>query len=380
MATKVKLRQKAISGNRQSLYLDFYPPIINPKTQELSRREVLKMYVYDKPRNPIDKIHNQETIRIAESMRQRRENELNKPEIYTGFEKEQLRLQDLGEKSFLEYFMKLARKRTDTNLGNWLSAYKYLEDFAGGQLKFSHVTEKYLVEFKEYLLSTKSNRSDKMSLSTNSAVSYFNKVKAALRQAYKDGYLSIDINARVESIKSEETRRSYLTLEEVIRLSKTECRDPLLKRAALFSALSGLRFSDIEKLTWSEIEFDESQGYILHFTQKKTKGIESLPISIDAYGLLGQPGESNEQVFKGLKYSGHVNDILSVWVKSIGITKHITFHSFRHTYATLQLSLGTDIYTVSKLLGHKDIKTTQIYAKVVDQLKRDAANKIRLTI
>jgi site-specific recombinase XerD len=79
-----------------------------------------------------------------------------------------------------------------------------------------------------------------------------------------------------------------------------------------------------------------------------------------------------------LKYTGHVNDTLSVWIKSVGITKHITFHSFRHTYATLQLSLGTDIYTVSKLLGHKDIKTTQIYAKVIDQLKRTAADKIKL--
>src|SRR5688572_9747070 len=104
MATKVKLRQKAITKNRLSLYLDFYPPIMNPKTNQLSRREVLNMYVFDKPRNPMDKIHNQDTMVIAEGLRQKRENELNKPEIYSGFEKEQLRLKELGEKSFLEYF------------------------------------------------------------------------------------------------------------------------------------------------------------------------------------------------------------------------------------------------------------------------------------
>jgi len=75
-----------------------------------------------------------------------------------------------------------------------------------------------------------------------------------------------------------------------------------------------------------------------------------------------------------------VNDVLSRWLDKSGIQKHITFHSFRHTYATLQLSLGTDIYTVSKMLGHKDLKTTQIYAKVVDQLKRDAADRIKLTV
>jgi site-specific recombinase XerD len=63
-----------------------------------------------------------------------------------------------------------------------------------------------------------------------------------------------------------------------------------------------------------------------------------------------------------------------------GITKNITFHCFRHTFATLQLSKGTDIYTVSKMLGHRELKTTQIYAKIIDQTKRDAANKIKLDL
>ena len=63
-----------------------------------------------------------------------------------------------------------------------------------------------------------------------------------------------------------------------------------------------------------------------------------------------------------------------------GITKNITFHCARHTYATLQLTLGTDIYTVSKLLGHKELRTTQIYAKVIDDKKKEAANKIKLDL
>ena len=63
-----------------------------------------------------------------------------------------------------------------------------------------------------------------------------------------------------------------------------------------------------------------------------------------------------------------------------GITKTITFHCARHTYATLQLTLGTDIYTVSKLLGHKELRTTQIYAKVIDDKKKEAANRIQLDL
>ena len=87
MTTKVKLRQKKISGNRQSLYLDFYPAIPHPKTGEPTRRAFLKLYLFDKAKSPIDKQHNKETLQIAESMRQQKENKLNKPEIYTDFEK-----------------------------------------------------------------------------------------------------------------------------------------------------------------------------------------------------------------------------------------------------------------------------------------------------
>ena len=88
MAIKVKLRDKDISGNRKSLYLDFYPAITHPETGEPTRREFLKMYLFDKAKNPIDKLHNKETLQLAEQIRQKRENYLNKPEVYTGFEKE----------------------------------------------------------------------------------------------------------------------------------------------------------------------------------------------------------------------------------------------------------------------------------------------------
>jgi site-specific recombinase XerD len=71
---------------------------------------------------------------------------------------------------------------------------------------------------------------------------------------------------------------------------------------------------------------------------------------------------------------------LSAWLKAAGITKKITFHCFRHTFATLQLTNGTDIYTVSKMLGHSNLKYTQVYAKVVDEKKDKAAQAIKLNI
>lgn len=407
MATKVTLRTKNISKGRQSLYLDFYPPIPHPETGELTRREFLGMYVYidkaelkktikelkqqgknidrlkklEKDLKPLTETqiqHNENTIKVADSIREKRQNQLNKPEIYSQYEKEKLRLKELGEQCFIEYFRTLANKRKASNHDNWVSALNYLEKFANGKLKFADLNEKKLNDFKEYLLTTKSVKSDKTTLSQNSAVSYFNKVKATLKQAYKDGILQADLNAKIAPIKQAETRRQYLTIEELNKLVKTPCNNDLLKRAALFSALTGLRFSDIQKLVWSELEFIEGEGYFLNFSQKKTKGVEYYPISEQAVSFMGERKEPIHQVFEGLEYSAYHNKHLFQWIGAAGITKDITFHCFRHTFATLQLFNGTDIYTVSKMLGHKDLKTTQIYAKIVDESKRKAADKIKL--
>ena len=401
MAIKVTLRQKPISKGRSSLYLDFYPAVLNIETGELTRREFLKMYVQDPikykkrtlPNGTVKQIpvysenpitnqsieqENSETLLIAEQIRLTRENYLKKPEIYNEFEKERIKIQEAGKQNFVDYFRKLAKKRKSSNYDNWNSALKYLEAFTNGTLIFADLNESVLEDFKEYLLTTKSTRSDKTTLLNNSAVSYFNKVKAALRQSFKDGILQTDLNAKVAPIKAAETRREYLTIEELNKLVEKPCNDPLIKRAALFSALTGLRFSDIQKLTWGEVEHVAGQGYYLKFQQQKTEGVEDHPINEQAYNLMGKRGEAASKVFEGLKYSAYQNKHLAQWIGSAGITKNITFHCFRHTYATLQIFFGTDIYTVSKMLGHKDLKTTQVYTKIANKLKQEAANKIHI--
>lgn len=328
--------------------------------------------------NSVHKVHNQNTLKTAKHIQHKRQNILDNPEIYSDHENQQLKLKERGEQNFVLYFKQLANVRKASNFDNWFSAYNYLETFTKGALKFADLDKKFCNDFKEYLLTTKSIKSSKTTLSQNSAVSYFNKVKASLKQAYKDGYLQNDLNAKIEPIKPAETQRNFITIEELNKLAKTNCNNPLIKRAALFSSLTGLRHSDIIKLIWGELEDIEGQGYFIHFKQQKTKGIEVLPISKQAYGLLGDPKQPIDKVFEGLTYSAYENKHLYQWLGAAGITKVITFHCFRHTYATLQLSKGTDIYTVSKMLGHRELKTTQIYAKIIDQTKREAADKIWL--
>lgn len=379
MAIKVTLRKRTISGKRQSLYLDFYPAIINPDNGKETRRESLGMYVFDSTRNPLDKTHNTNTLQLAEQIRQKRESDLNKPEIYNTLEQEQLKKNKRQDGNFIIYFKKLAEKKNESNRFIWLGSCDFLKLFKGDVLRFSDINTELCDEFREFLETTKSKKSDKMKLSANSIKTYYDKFRSALKQAYKDGYLSENIAEKTNAVKQAETQRNYLSLEELNTLVKTDCKSPEIKRQALFSALTGLRRSDIQKLTWGEVQHVKGSGYLIRFMQKKTGGSETLPITEQAFNLLGERKQSTDNVFTLIQETNQrENRHLTKWVLDAGITKKITFHCFRHTFATLQLSMGTDIYTVSKMLGHKDLNTTQIYAKIIDETKRTASNRIKL--
>ena len=143
----------------------------------------------------------------------------------------------------------------------------------------------------------------------------------------------------------------------------------------MFSCLTGLRKSDIEKLTWGEIRKQDDFTRIV-FKQKKTGGQEYLDISAQAAAYLGPRKNDDDRVFEGFTYGAWTSLELKRWAVAAGITKNITFHCGRHTFAVMMLDLGADIYTVSKLLGHRELSTTQIYAKVLDKNKQAAVNLI----
>jgi integrase len=363
----VILRKKKLVNGKLSLYLD----ISLPNEAVKRRKEYLKLYVVSNPKTKAERDTNKKTLLLAESIRSQKLLAIQQANY--GF----VPSGTAGNSNFIDYFSEQAEKRKASkgNYGSWDSVLKYLIKHSGHDLMFHEVTVSWLEDFKDYLKNrarTKSNTS----LSQNSCYSYFNKVRACLNQAMKDKMILYNPATDVKGFKQAETQREYLTLDELKKLSQTECQIPQLKRAFVFSALTGLRWSDIQKLTWKEVQHSNEQGWCIRFTQQKTKGVETLPIPDQARNLLGDEQQLDERVFKGLKYSAWHNMRLAKWVMQAGITKNITFHCARHTYATLQLTLGTDIYTVSKLLGHRELKTTQVYAKIIDEKKVEAANKI----
>ena len=368
----VKLREKVLANGNISLYLDIYR---NGKREY----EFLKLYLI-KERTAQDRKQNEQTLLTAQAIRSKRQIEIQNGEY--GFTKQFK--QDIP---FLQYYRKMCEERhqnpdSNGNWSNWHSCLKYLEVYCDEKTTFKDIDADWIEGFKEYLNTVEKNTYKRtknknselfQGLSQNSKVSYFNKLRACINQAFEERIIPVNPLRGVQGFKQEETERMYLTMDEVEKLAETPCNFPYLKNAFLFSCLTGLRKSDIEKLTWGDV-FKEGDRTRIIFRQKKTKGQEYLTINAKAEEYLGTRGNNNEKVFSGFKYGSWVLLELKRWVLSAGITKNITFHCARHTFAVSLLSKNVDIYTVSKLLGHRELATTQIYAKVMDQKKEEAVD------
>lgn len=363
--TKVSLRKRPITNGMISLYLDFYPAIRVQETNKVTRREYLGIYIYATPANRMQRDFNADMLNKAEAIRCMRVQALINEEF--GFLDKQKMNAD-----FLEYFRQFVKKK-DVKSDY---SYKHFEYFCNGQCRFKELTVDFCNRYREYLLEAHQLLRTDKPLHHNTACSYWRIFRGCLKRAHRDKYLKEDVNEYLDAIEERTPKKEFLTLEEVKRLKNTHCAFPVLKAASLFSCLTGLRFSDVENLKWENIEKASEGGYCIRITVVKTKDEFTLPISDEAYELCGTPQQCGK-VFKGFDRN-LVLSRLQPWLRAAGITKHITFHGFRHSFATLQIAAGTDIYTVSKMLNHKNVATTQIYADLVNEKKRESANKISL--
>lgn len=366
---KISIRKRKAKGGVIQLYLDIYTP--NDKQNRTNKS--LDLYLYENP-TPTQKKSNKETMDVAEKIRSKITLEL----AYNNNGLSDLNPKEKDSIDFITYFLVQTKNRYESknNYGNWDSVHKHLQNFCPKGIPINQVDTKWLTDFKIYL-QHKAKKKSNEHLSQSTLHSYFNKVKACLNQAYRDELIIKNPANNVKGFKEGEVQREYLTFEELQKVVEVTCEIPNMKTAFIFSCLTGLRWSDIVNLTWGDLQHSESDDYwLIRFRQQKTKGAETLPIQLQARNLLGEIGGKEDRVFKGLKYSAWHNLKLQQWVMKAGISKTITFHCARHTFATLQMTNGTDIYTISKLLGHRELKTTQLYAKIIDQKKIDASNAI----
>lgn len=363
---RIVIRQREMSDGGSSLYLDIH-------YRGKRTRELLKLYLVPE-KSRVAKELNKQTMAQAETIRSQRQIEMQSGEY--GFLHE-----FKTDTLFLPYFRELneSRKKSKKVKDHWGTTLHYLENYCDEFTTFKDITPRWLEGFMEYLNNTmlkpqsSSRKKDEevKGLSQNSKVGYFSPVKVCINKAYAERIIPHNPLKSIKGFKPEETERVYLTWEEVQKLNATKCKNPVLKRAFLFSCFTGLRKSDVFKLTWGEIQKLGDFTRII-FKQKKTGGQEYLDIPKQAEKYLGTPGENEDLVFKPFN-EGTISVDLKAWAKDAGINKVFTYHSSRHTFAVLLLYFGADIYTVSKMMGHRELETTQVYARVLDKKKQDAS-------
>ena len=369
----VRIREKVLGDGTISLYLDMYH-------KGNRKKEGLKLYIIPET-TPAAKLQNKNTRRLAEQIKAQRILDIQKDGLVDW---EKLKKSRITLVSWLEDFVTCEAQLSPSGVISKRNAKvrveEYLASIGKPDLRLADVDREFCRGFVAFLRTCKSHRG-KETISDTTARLLMYRIAAAMDKAVIEGLIPNNpfraLEAK-EKPKIKNARREFLTVEELKTLISTPCRYDIVKKAFLFSCFTGLRYSDMKSLLWSEVHTaaDGKTLYIEH-RQVKTKKTVTIPLSDEALRWMPKQQEGVDQVFHELKISTcTVEDVLKEWMKDCKIDKHITYHCSRHTAATTLLTLGANLYVVSKLMGHSSIQMTEVYAKIVDQKKVETMNLV----
>lgn len=364
----IRLRFKELANGNKSLYLDIYK-------DGKRAYEFLKLYLIPEV-DETAKVRNVNTLQAANAIKAQKIIELANDEagITKAFTRSKMLLID-WMKHYSDHKLKTGQSSQFSKQID--KAIKHLVKYKGEAVTMKDVDKAFCLGFIDYLNNAK--RKDGKPMAKVTTAGYFRCLNCALNLAVKEEIIPYNPITKINSddrIKIPESTREYLTIEEIKRLIASKCINEPTKQAYLFSCFCGLRLGDIQALTWGDIILDGKQ-WRAKIVMKKTQKTLYLPLSDEALKWMPERGEAKDtdKVFH-LPYATYINVVLKTWAQDSGITKTVTFHTARHTFATMMLTLGADLYTTSKLLGHTQVKTTQIYAKIVDKKKDEAVNLV----
>lgn len=383
-----KLMTKPIAnGKMQSLYLDYYlgrrleiDPVTGEGKEKVKRkRQYLNLRIYTNPTTPIERNHNDETLRQAEIMREdaRREYLNGK-----GFAFEVEKKKDVDFWSWEESYRRNYSKRDYRVINSALFGFReYLRSDSkckgfATTMSMQDITPELCSGFAEYLMNTHKGEG---------ATTYWQRFHKVISVAVSCGLIEKDPCTGIQVMADSETitRKEILTEEEAVRLM--QCHNDNLnqdvKRAFLFSMYTGMRFCDVQKLTWANIDTERK---VLEFVQSKTKHSSkkakvTQPLRDDVLTLAGEQANKDSKVFPMLPTTSNgANYALEDWMKSAGIKKHITWHCARHTFCTYAVAHTKDFNTVAALAGHSSPQITmKRYAHVLQEQERNVLNSLQ---
>jgi len=309
-----------------------------------------------------DKTTDKETMRLAEIARAKM-----MQRIFTG--EYDLTDKIAGKQTLTAFAEKLIMQKKG---GHLPKALRYIKEY-GGDIRLDAINDGWLNKFREWILKQEA-------LKQITAAHYFDAVCFVVRQAHKQRLIAHDPTINIKRIKEPEPLKTFLTKEELEKLAATPLGGELgaeVKKAFLFACMVGLRISDLQSLTWGDIQRTPDPTILKR--QQKTQAIVGIPINASAWAVIndGKLHKAEELVFPRLTASKtDTTQYIRAWAAKAGIQKKFGWHCARHTFAVLSLEKGTDIYTVSKMLGHTDLATTQVYAKATDGMKREAVKRL----
>jgi integrase len=286
----------------------------------------------------------------------------------------------LSELDFIQYFKEFADKK---NLPSYKACTKQIKEFVKQKyhisyIRFSEVNVNFCKRFKEFL----SKKIADKKLANQTAKTYLSVFAAALNNAYNDKLLPENPAARVR-IKLIEAKREFLTEEELKQFMLVETNFKEIKNAFLFAAQTSLRLGDIRNLRFNDIRRDKKDSNSMYIQQNKNKVISNIRLSKVAYEIYQEQLSKNSEgefVFNLPKSRSFINDKLRIMAEDAGIKKYIHFHVSRHSWASLALAKGIDIYTVSKIMGHSSVAITEIYANLINKKRDEVADIMNLEI
>lgn len=309
---------------------------------------------------------NKEVMALAEILRSKKELEIVRG--YNGIEPAESRM------TIYAYVEKCSRES-----GSKLyKALPYLDRFGGRQIRINSVTPKWFENFQNRM------RFDSGLGSAHTQEKYCCIVRQCLKKAVRDGLLQRDPSSGIKHIAVPDSKKEFLSAAEVRKMAMTpyetqgtmskDLQDEI-RRAFLFGCLTGFRISDIRQLTWDCIDMERME---ICKRQQKTRRLVIVPIKESILTLLGErPDDPAIPLFPELaRTETTTNRYIHKWAAKAGIRKNVTWHTARHTDATLLLESGSDLYTVMRLLGHTKIQTTMQYAVVSDKKKREAVQNL----
>lgn len=333
---------------RYALYLDYY-------YQGSRIKEYLQLHLL-----PGQVSSNKATLELAENMRAKRDHEIKSGQF--GFIAAHKK-----KANFIAYLQQFVDSYEKANKRMYRAAANAFGKFIGTEhIPCSAVSERLLIEFKAHLVKKHTG---------STAYDYFKVFKKMVRQAARDGLFQRDPSADIvnKNTGANEFTKDVLFDNEIRKLSATDCGNAEVKRAFLFSTQTAMRKCDVLRLKWKHVFI--GMKYI-DWGQKKTQVRNFLPLNSGAIKLLGAAGDAEEFVFNLGVSDNAVNDDIAIWVKRAGITKHITYHCARHSFAINMLMAGVDLKTVSKCMGHTSTKHTEKYLAITDAMKIKAVNKL----